>query len=229
MSIIADLQEKNPHLQILPVSDVSFKRYGKLLSGIPAEKATAAARRMWKVADNVDFAVSVPEFEADTSLMDTLSRRMYAGMPIEIGWVFGRNYALNALEYHQGSEVIVVLEDVVLLVAHANDITWEPDAYLETSKVRAFFVPRGTIVEMPSWCLHFAPVNVSRKAGFCNLFALPRGTGTPNDFKPIPSPEGKLIAGTNLWMIVHPDAVDMVRQGRHPGLRGKNIVIEPLD
>jgi len=226
MSTLSDLQAKNPQLNVLPVSDAAFARYGKVLSGTQADKAIAAARQMWKVADGVDYAVSVPEFEADVQLVQYLSQRMYGGMPIEIGWVFGRNNALNGLEYHQGSEVIFVLEDVVLLVALANEITWEPDAYLDTKKVKAFYAPKGSVVEMPSWCMHFVPVNVSKQTGFCNLFVLPRGTGTALDFTPPASPEGKILGAKNMWLLSHPDAAG---EGKHAGLRGENIFVNQLD
>lgn len=225
MSTLSDLQKKNPHIQILPVTDASFAQYGKVLAGINADKSIAEARRMWKVADGVDYSVSVPEFEADQELVDLLSKRMYGGMPVEIGWVFGRNHLLNGLEYHQGSEVIFVLEDVVLLVALANEISWSPDAQLDTKHVKAFYAPKGSNVEMPSWCMHFVPVNVSKEAGFCNIFVLPRGTGTSIDFMPPPSPEGKLLAGKNVWILTHPDA----GMNDHPALKGENIAINQLD
>lgn len=225
MSTLSDLQQKNPHIQILPVTDVSFAKYGKVLSGINADKAISEARRMWKVADGVDYAVSVPEFEADQKLVDLLSKRMYGGLPVEIGWVFGRNNVLNGLEYHQGSEVIFALEDVVLLVALANEIVWDPDAHLDTKHVKAFYAPKGSNVEMPSWCMHFVPINVSKKAGFCNLFVLPRGTGTSLDFTPPPSPEGKLLCGNNVWLLAHPAA----GTNNYPGLVGENVFINQLD
>jgi len=227
MSVLSELQKINPEIEILPVDDESFVKYGKVLSGIKADKAIRAARKMWQVEDWVDFAVSVPEFEADTELVKQFTQQVYGGMPIEIGWVFGRNNALNGLEYHQGSETAIVLEDVVFLVALTTEMQWNPDAHLNTSHVHAFYAPQGIIVELSTWSMHFVPINVSKNIGFCNLFALPRGTGTPLTFTPPSTPEGKILAATNLWMLAHPEVKSM--DDKHPGLRGKNITINQLD
>ncbi len=228
MSVLSDLQAKNPHIAILPVTDPSFARYGRVLSDVKADLAVSEARKKWVLADGFAAATSVPEFEADADLQRTIADRIYGEMPVEVGWVYGRNDTLNALEFHQGSEVHIPLEDTVFLVAHYEEIEWRPEPHLDTNKVRAYFAPRGTVTELYTWGLHFVPINASAKAGFCDIFTLPRNTGNPLS-KPKPNtPDGRVLIAKNQWLFCHPEAKGMVEDGHFPGLYGPNVKINQL-
>ncbi len=228
MSMLSELQAKNPHIKILPVTDPSFARYGRVLTGTKSEQAVNAARKMWVLKDSVDFSTSVPEFEADADLKTTIADRVYGEMPVQVGWVFGKNNILNALEYHQGSEVHIPLEDTVFLVAHYEEIEWRPEPYLDTNKVKAYFAPRGTVTELYTWCLHFVPINASEAAGFCDVFTLPRMSGSALSHPKPDSPDGRILIAKNQWLIAHPEAKDLVDGGNFPGLYGPNVVIHPV-
>ncbi len=226
MSTLSDLQAKNPHIKIYSVTDPEFKAYGRLLPEAKWDAAQAHARKVWKVEDSIGADVSVPEFEADKDLDATVSRRIYGQMPVEVGWVYGRNSMLNALEYHQGSEVHMPLEDVVFLVYKFVDIDWTPDPMIDTTKLKAFFCPKGTVAELASWALHYVPVHVHEHLGFCDLFTLPKGTGTPLPLPKSDTPDGKLLVAKNQWVIAHPDFKD---SGCVSGMTGPNVKINPLD
>ena len=223
MDTLKQLQNKNPQIKLESVFDASFAAYGRVLEGAKADKAVAHARKIWKVEDKVEANISVPEFEADDDLKATVGNRVFGGMPFEVGWVRGRNDALTAVEWHQGSEAHVPLEDCILLVALATDIKWNPEPSIDSSTVRGFYCPKGTIVELFQWALHYAPVNVSRMTGFCNLFVLPRGTGNPLPFTPDKSKaENALLVATNIWFIEH-------KEGMKSGFYGPLAKINPLD
>jgi hypothetical protein len=226
MSTLSDLQAKNPQIKIYSVSDPEFKAYGRVLPEAKASHAIAQARKMWKVNDAVDFSTSVPEFEADKELDASISERIYGQLPVQVGWVYGRNSMLNALEYHQGSEVHVPLEDVILLVLKFEEIDWKPEVMIDTNKVKAFFCPKGTVAELASWALHFVPIHVHQHLGFCDIFTLPRGTGSALTSPKPDTVDGKLLVAKNQWIIGHPYVKD---SGFVYGMKGPNIKINPLD
>jgi hypothetical protein len=226
MSTLSDLQAKNPQIKIYSVFDPEYKAYGRVLPEAKAEQAIAAARKLWKVNDSVDYSTSVAEFEADKDLEKTICERVYGQLPVQVGWVFGRNSMLNALEYHQGSEVHVPLEDVVLLVLKFEEIDWNPEPMIDTNKIKAFYCPKGTVAEMGSWALHFVPIHVHQHLGFCDVFTLPRGTGSELTSPKPNTVDGKLLVAKNQWIIGHPDVKD---SGFVHGMKGPNIKINPLD
>jgi len=223
MDTLLSLQQKNPHIEILPVTDPSFSKFGRILNGAKADKAVAHARKVWKVEDKIDAVVSVPEFEDDMDLQTTIGNRVYGGLPIEVGWVYGRNDALTGVEWHQGSEAHVPLEDCVFLLAHTNDVKWNPEFSLDSSTIKAFYCPKGTIVELFQWALHYAPVMVSKSTGFCNLFVLPKNTGASLPFTPNASlPDSAPLVAVNVWFVGHQDSGSK-------GFHGPLPKIIPLD
>ncbi|MEN6524300.1 MAG: DUF4867 family protein [Anaerolineaceae bacterium] len=228
MSVLSDLQKINPQIHILPVTDPSFTRYGRVLTNGKADEAIKAARKLWVLKDGFAAATSVPEFEADKDLQTTIANRIYGEMPVEVGWVYGRNNTLNALEFHQGSEVHISLEDTIFLVAHYEEIEWRPDPYLDTNKVKAYFAPKGSVTELYTWGLHFVPINASAETGFCDIFTLPRGTGNPLTLLKPNTPDGRILIARNQWLFCHPEAKGMVADGNFPGLYGPNVVINQL-
>jgi hypothetical protein len=70
---------------------------------------------------------------------------------------------------------------------------------------------------------------VSKKAGFCNIFVLPRGTGEPLQHQKSDAPDHRIMIARNQWLMVHPEAKDLVESGNYVGLIGKNIEINQLD
>jgi hypothetical protein len=149
-------------------------------------------------------------------------------MPIQLGWCYGSNEHLNGLEYHKGSEVIVAVTDVVLLLGHYQDILWKPEPNYDTSNLKAYHLPQATVVEIYPWCLHFAPTEVSKEQGFCILVALPKLTNFPIENFPKREGEGKLLFARNKWLLVHPEAQALIQEGAFAGLVGENIQIKSL-
>ncbi len=229
MDTLKMLQQLNPGIEILPVTDPAFLPFGRILHEAKADRAMAAARGTWHAADGVGAAASVPEFEADANLQSTIAVRVFAEMPVEVGWVFGRNSRLNGVEYHQSSEVHIPLQDCVLLLADWREIDWEPRPAFDTKHIRAFYLPAGVIVELKPWALHYVPINVSKQAGFGNIFVLPRGTGEPLQCPKSATPDHRIMVARNIWLMVHPDAAALVESGNYVGLVGKNIEIAQLD
>ena len=148
-----------------------------------------------------------------------LSDGIYGQMEIQLGYCNGHNKKLNALEYHRDSEVNLAVTDLVLLLGRQQDI--EEDFTYDTSKVKAFLVPAGTLVEVYATTLHYAPCQ-TEDSGFRCVVVLPRGTNTDLDHKPqVKCGEEKLITARNKWLIGHEEGG--LDGGAWIGLKGENI------
>ena len=106
---------------------------------------------------------------------------------------------------------------MILLLGWLPDVTDE--FTYDTSKIEAFMVPAGTVVEMYETTLHYAPCNAA-EGGFKCIVILPKGTNTDIDFAVATEGEDTLMTAKNKWLIAHEDAAI---EGAFNGLRGENI------
>jgi hypothetical protein len=144
---------------------------------------------------------------------------------LQVGWVYGRNTQkkLNALEYHKGTEIVMVGADMVVLMGHIQDIVW-PDGTYDTANVQAYYAPKGTVYEIASHCLHYAPIHVHEEQGFKCVVILPKGTNTAIDFEPGQEGEDRLLLAKNKWLLAHPEDASFHGTRAYTGLIGDNIM-----
>ena len=204
-----------------------FKVYGRVLENIDISGLLEEMEHT-PLPDDVIYVPSDEKLER-LDVYRIMSDSVYGQMPVQIGYCNGHNQYLNALEYHRSSEINVAVTDMILLLGRQQDIG-ENYTY-DTSKVEAFMVPKGTVVEMYATTLHYAPCGVNG-AGFKCVVVLPRGTNydlksddlaqkvdtSCNNAAGIS--EDRLLAATNKWLIAHPDAGI---EGAYCGLEGENI------
>lgn len=201
------------------VTDPEFQSYGRVIRGYDLTGLLAAMEQT-PVPEDVVYVASVPDLER-LEIAGQLADGIYGQMPIQVGYCNGHNQKLNALEYHRDSEVNVAVRDLVLLLARQEEI--EADGTLDTGKVKAFFVPAGTMIEVYATTLHYAPCHVAEE-GFRCVVILPKGTNEELDHKPeIRCGEERRLFAKNKWLIGH-------REGGLPedawiGLKGENITI----
>jgi hypothetical protein len=209
-------------IQIHPVTDVAFRRYGRVVEGFEVSELLAALRKTPLPQDGTVYVPSDASLE-NTPAFAALRDAEFGGLPIEIGYCNGVNHKLNALEYHRSSEVNLAVDDMILLLGALQDV--DPADYTyDTSRVEAFLVPAGTMVEMYATTLHFAPCSVNGK-GFRNAVILPRGTNEPLKIAPAKTGEQRLLFAANKWMIAHPGS-GLQKDGAFVGLTGENITLE---
>ena len=211
------------------IEDPSFCHFGSLHSGAPLDVASAYAREHTVNGDGVVYEARVTGLEEEESLLAWLTWRIYGGMRVQLGWCYGRNQSLDGLEYHKGNEVIIAVTDLVLLLGHYDDIQWQPQPSYDSARIKAFYVPQGSVVELYAWCLHYAPVHTNTKTGFCSLIALPFGTNQAFERKPAKIGESVLLFARNKWLIVHPDQADLVKEGAFAGINGENLHINGIE
>ncbi len=205
-------------MKIQKVTDKAFRKYGKVITNVDFAPLIAALEKT-PVGDGVVYEPSVPELEGTPTFAE-LQGKTYGEMPIQIGYCNGKNYLLNALEYHRSSEINVTATDAILLVGAQQDVT-EEFTY-DTSLVEAFLLPKGTAVEVYATTLHYAPCSVGDQR-FQVAIVLPKGTNTPLD-KKHEGWEDALITAKNKWLIGH--AEGGLPEGSHIGLIGENVSVK---
>ena len=212
-------------MKIKSVFSHSFKKYGKVLTGYDVTALLAKLdEKTEKPANAVIYEPSDKDLEA--IMGDVFSTNAYGGMPIQIGYCNGNNTKLNCLEWHRGSELNIPANDIVLLLAPLQSVK---KGMLSTNLVEAFYVPKGTVVQIYETTLHYAPCNAVKngevsKEGFRVIIVLPKNTNTEKPSIKEIDFEDKLLWARNKWLIAHPASAES-KAGAFTGLTGVNIDI----
>ena len=206
---------------IYSVTDPEFKPYGKILEGYDTEELLKAMEAIPLPEQGTAYRPGIESLEA-CAVFEDFQDRAYGGMPIQLGMCWGHNTMLNCLEYHRDSEVNIGWKDFILLLARQDEIT---DGVLDTSKVKAFRVPKGVPVEVYATSLHYAPCHTCPKCGFRVAVVLPKGTNTEKPAYEPKNEEDRWMTARNKWLLAHPESNE-AKNGAHIGLRGLNIDIK---
>lgn len=203
-------------MEIKKVNSKDFNVYGKIIN-LKNSNELIEAMENTPLPEDVIYVPSDKVLE-ELDTYKQMSKSVYGDMPVQIGYCNGHNQKLNALEYHRSSEIDIAITDLILFIGRQQDI--QKDYTYDTSNVEAFFVPKGTGVELYATTLHYAPCGIDG-SGFKCVVVLPKGTNY--EVTPI-SDEGedKLLMATNKWLIAHKDAHIA---GAFEGLKGKNIEV----
>ncbi|WP_297872310.1 DUF4867 family protein [uncultured Oscillibacter sp.] len=207
-------------MKIEAVTSPAFAPYGKVLEGYDTRELRYILKNETPLPEGVEYVPSLPALEA-LPIAEQIETNAYGGMPVQLGYCNGCNTRLNCLEYYRDSELNCGTEDFILLLAKQDEIV---DGKLDTSKVKAFKVPAGVLVEVYATTLHYAPCHADAEKGFRVVVALPQGT---NEEKPDLTPlndEDKLLRARNKWLLAHPDSAE-AKDGAVIGLTGVNIDI----
>ena len=211
-------------MRIKSVFSHSFEKYGKVLSCYDVSDLLKKLDERTKKPENAVIYEPTDAGLESLPIFKELSVNAYGGMPIQIGYCNGNNTKLNCLEYHRGSELNIPSNDIVLLLAPLQAVK---NGKLNTSAVEAFFVPKGTIVQVYETTLHYAPCNAVNfgqvsKEGFRVIIVLPKDTNTAKPEIEEKNLEDKLLWAKNKWLIAHPDSNE-AKNGAFVGLSGVNI------
>ncbi|MDO4547128.1 MAG: DUF4867 family protein [Clostridia bacterium] len=205
-------------MQIKKITDPSFKEYGKVITGIDVS-ALMSEMEKTPAPDEVIYVPSDERLEK-LEVFDEFRDVCFGGMPVQLGYCNGLNHTLNALEYHRDSEVNLACTDLIFLLGREQDVDFDNFTY-DTSKVEAFLIPKGTLVEVYATTLHYAPISYNDGHFRC-VVVLPRGTNFPLERKNKGVGEDKLLTHVNKWLLAHPDAGI---EGAHAGLVGENLTV----
>ena len=210
-------------MKIIPVTDPSFQNYGQVLPGYDVSELLATLDRVSPLPEGTAYVPEQPELMA-LPIAKELAANAYGGMPIQIGWCNGHNTKLNCLEYHRDSELNVGTTDFILLLAKREELE---DRVLDTSKVKAFLCPAGTLIEVYATTLHYAPCSAAKGQGFKVIVVLPKGTNTDKPAITVKNKEDEILWAANKWLLAHAESSEAA-QGAKVLLKGENTDIADL-
>ncbi len=217
IKIIKKLNQLND-VKIFSVVDKDFVTYGKILD-IKVDELISIGKKETTIPEEGNVYVhSLQSFE-NTNVFHHIKDEVYGGIDIQIGYCNGKNDTYNGFEYHKGSEVIVAITDLMLILGHSWDLN-NNTYHVDMAKV--FFVPAGSVLELYQTTLHLSPCKVE-DAGFKSIIILPKGTNTELEKKiEAKTEEGKILLMKNKWIIAHKDREPLIKKGAYPGLLGEN-------
>ena len=226
--VLKNLNGLNPGRNIMSVFDDSFKNFGAIHEGFKIDRLLDYIKRKNIVTDDVVYVADVPEMRKElASQLDPIMLSVYAGMDVQVGVCYGRNNMLNGLEFHQGSEVYILGADMVMMLGLDEDIKW-PEATYNSSLIKAFYAPKGSVIELRGGCMHYAGVNVYDKEGISVIVSLLNKTNSAIDFKLGNQDRDKLLIAKNTWFIAHPEYEPAKNAGWHSGITGENFSFKTL-
>ncbi len=211
-----ELQQKNPDKKIHSIKDTAFTVYGKIIVNdqLPQVLDMASGEITFPIEES-EYRASELIFE-EQSIMAWIQNYIYGGMDIQAGRCLGHNQELNGVEYHQGSETIIALSDLVLILGQRCDMK---DEHYDLGKAEIFYVEKGSCVELYGTTLHYTPCQVE-ESGFATICILPKGTNIP-----IEETDCKILTKKNKFFITHPQMTAKIEQGAKPYLMGEIISI----
>jgi hypothetical protein len=227
--LLSKLNELNPDLDILPVEDKGFLRYGRVCRSCRCEKLLQAMDGGMSAVDGpLRPGGEIPPGSPCSEEVSFIAREVFGEIAgLRPAWMSGRNARVTALEYHKCAEALVAGTDLLLLLGLVCEISW-PGGSFDLSCIRAFLVQRGTVLEIAPWCLHGAPVHVREGVGVRCTEILPRGAREPVAPSGERGGERNLQVGRNTYLIAHPDDAALGEARAHFGLIGRALGIVTL-
>ncbi len=222
MTDLKKLQKLNK-MKISHITDKGFKTYGKIIEGYDFSEMILFLEENCQTLQENIYIPSEQRIEK-TIVFEEIEKSFYGEMKAQAGYCCGKNSTLNGFEYHKGSEINVAASDFVLILGHSWDISNE-NTY-KVSDAEAFFVPKGTAIELYQTTLHLSPCKVTDD-GFKTIVILPKGTNTQlEEEKKSFDTRDKLLLMKNKWVLAHSQGYRLIQKGAVEGLIGDNYKVE---
>lgn len=211
------LKKLNPTLPLYRVTDAEFAEYGRVLNGLPTEELCAQARKIEAPEHGSAYCASVEVLEA-TPFAEAQRLNVYGEVAAQVGYCWGHNTTMNAMEWHTGSEVNVAVTPLVLILGRRADVV---NNCVDSATFRAFYLEAGESVEVYATSLHYCPCQVSDD-GFGCIVGLPLNTNLNLD-APAADP---LLFAKNKWLLAHVDNTTLIAKGAVAGVTGENFIVK---
>jgi hypothetical protein len=202
-------------MRIHRITDPEFIRYGKQLA-IPSAEIIAAAKTLEMPITGTRYEPSIDVLE-QADITPVLRNDYYGELPIQVGCCWGHNDQLNALEWHNSSEINIAATDLILMLGHTDEMR---DRHFDSANIKAFLLKKGDVIEVYASTLHFCPCTENEE-GFRCIVVLPKGTNLPLEG----TPTNPLLFRKNKWLICHIDNAVLKGRGAYPGLSGENLSV----
>ena len=119
--MLEQLRAKNPSLRLHTVGDPAFATFGRVVDGLEVSPLLAAAHAVSLPQEGTQYTASEPTFEA-LPIAKKIADELFGQMPTQVGFCFGHNRLLNAVEWHTSSEINVAVTPLVLILGHIYSI-----------------------------------------------------------------------------------------------------------
>lgn len=203
-------------MKLYSIKDKEFAKYGRVIDAPYFAELKKASEEIPVPETGSMYRASEPAF--DTEEINAYYKQVFGEMDVQVGYCWGRNDVLNALEWHKNSEIAVALTDLIMLL---GDMSEMEDGKFKSKNLKAFLFKEGESAELFATTLHFCPGMPDQKV-FKNVVVLPKGTNLPLEGES----NDKFLHAKNKWIIVHSDFKRLVDMGRVVGIVGKNIKIK---
>jgi len=201
-------------MKIYNISDEEFKTFGRKID-VDVTELIETAQKIEMPQSGSKYVPSLEEFEK-LPIKSFFENEIFGEIPMQLGYCWGYNDTMNALEWHTCSEINVATEDQILLLGDIRDI--EADKSYDSSKIKAFMLKKGEAIEIYATTLHYCPIYSDASKGFGSIVGLIKGTNVPLENKP----EDKLLFRKNKWLIAHKDNEELKAKGVVATIYGEN-------
>lgn len=210
------INKLNSGLNILSVESEEFKKYGKIhyVQGFDELERYTLEHYLTPQVGNL-YIASCKDLESFQIVKD-VQKQVYGEMEIQAGPCTGHNDVLNGIEYHQGSEVTIMIKDSIMILGHIWDME---NHFYNSSNCQVFYVSKGTVLETYGTTLHYTPCAVC-KEGFYTICILLKGTGDI-----LKKGRSEILKKKNKWFITHEENILKVQEGDFVGLKGKMLKV----
>lgn len=203
-------------MKIYSVTDSEFARFGRVIA-IDTAEIVKTGENFDMPQDGSKYVAAVPEFES-LDIMRKIKNDCFGGLDTQLGYCYGHNSSLNALEWHKCSEINIGVTDLILLLGDLRDL--EEGNRFSSENVRAFRLKKGQAIEVYATTLHFCPIE-TEKSGFGCVVGLLKGTNTDLEEKS----DDRLLFRKNKWLIAHEDNAALLEKGVFGGIYGENYTL----
>lgn len=223
MKTIDKIRMENKKYEIYDITDPKFNAFGNVLEGYDLTDIQNYAKENIEIPkEGNSYSPSNTNLE-NFEVIKEIGADIYAGLPIEAGECSGQNTSFSAFEFHQGSEVNLILTDVIMILGKRDQMV---NGYFNAQEdAKAFYIPAGSVIEMYGTTLHYSPCKVY-ESGFKVIVILIKGSNESLaiDFKS----RNNQIIKINKFQMVHESRKDKIEQGIKVGLSGELIEISSI-
>ena len=175
MDTIDKFRQINPNYKIYDIHDSSFSDYGVVYPFDNVSEIDDVISQYAKPKDGMKYVSPLKELESKR-LINKIKYDIFGDMPIDVGLTFGHSEEFTAFEYHQCSEVNIMLDDVIMVLGKRQ--TLETYGTIDPNReAKMFYVPKGSIIELYNDTLHYAPLQVTSE-GYKVVVIVISGTNT---------------------------------------------------
>jgi hypothetical protein len=215
--MLEKLKKKNPNIEMYSVESKEFAPYGRVINGLDITEIMNVAETIEMPENGSVYMPYLVAFET-LPIAAEIRDMLYGEMDTQVGYCYGHSNFLNGLEWHSSNEINIATTPMVLILGLVTELK---DGKIDSSKLKAFYVPKGCVIEVYSTTLHFCPCEVE-ETGFGCVVALPTGTNIPLERES----KDKLLFRKNKWLIAHNENEALISKGVASGISGENIKIK---